>query len=71
MEDSVLYEVKLVEAVRMKQFTADQIAEKLKSMGVKKLVIDADTPSLIERLKMYFTIKKIIKLPREQKKHTL
>lgn len=64
VEDSVLYEVQLKEVERMPRFTSDQIADRLKERGVKRLVIDAGYPPLIERLKQYFVIKKIIRLAR-------
>lgn len=62
VEDSVLYEVQLIEVERMPKFTAEQIANRLKECGVKRLVIDAGYPPLIERLKQHFVIKKILRL---------
>lgn len=67
VEDTILYEVQLTEVARMPKFTADQVVNRLRDIGVRKLVIDASCPSLTERLKCYFLIKKIVRVPRLRK----
>ena len=66
-EDSVIYELKPREIVRLPRATVNEIEQELDRLQAVKIVVDAGYPSVIERLKLRRLVKKIFRrrLPNE------
>ena len=60
-EDTVIYELRLVQRARLPQATIQDIEDKLDQLHVTNLVIDAGYPNIIDRLRLKFLIKKLLR----------